>query len=320
MLQHPRMREPPRPVGVGLRALHRSFLERPADAHDRRQAAIRRADGQRPIGKHHQPDAVVVRGHDLRKARRDVCIQPESVQPTRAHPAESAGVDRDQHIEMLVLAEFARDEPLRVRAVAFQSMRASGSPVRSRATDATRSPHQRCDVAGYLPDCHVDGRGRSATCRARRTIRSDGCRSRDHHARPSGPSSRAGITGHGCGPSRTGSSVNASRPTPPRGATNCAGTAPAARIPPARRGEFNRRPAATTRCETRKPPVARGPGKPAGRFRCPQSMAARRTRNASNASPDQQQRRRQFATDRDNAGSLDQMPAIASTAVSTIST
>src|SRR5207253_2896981 len=44
------------------------------------------------------------------EACREIGIEAEAVESPDAHPAEAPGVDADQDVEMLILAELARDE------------------------------------------------------------------------------------------------------------------------------------------------------------------------------------------------------------------
>ena len=114
--------------GIGLRRLHGEPLERAANAHDGGHAALRRAHRERSVGKHHEADAIVVRRDDFGEARGDVRVEAEAIEAARAHATQAARVDRDEHVQMLVFAELARDRAAACARVAFQSMRASGSP------------------------------------------------------------------------------------------------------------------------------------------------------------------------------------------------
>ncbi len=61
--------------------------------------AIRRAHRERAIGEHEQSDAIVIRCDDFGEPRSDVRVEAEAIQLARAHAAEAAGVDGDEHVE-----------------------------------------------------------------------------------------------------------------------------------------------------------------------------------------------------------------------------
>ena len=95
---------------IRLRRLHRELLERTAQAHHPRKSARRRAAREHPVRIHHEPDAIVVVRHHFGEACGEIGIEAEAVESPDAHPAEAPGVDADQDVEMLILAELARDE------------------------------------------------------------------------------------------------------------------------------------------------------------------------------------------------------------------
>src|SRR5439155_1205253 len=72
--------------------------------------ARRRAAREHPVRIHHERDAIVVVRHHFGEACREIGIEAEAVESPDAHPAEAPGVDADQDVEMLILAELARDE------------------------------------------------------------------------------------------------------------------------------------------------------------------------------------------------------------------
>ena len=95
---------------IRLGRFHIQARERAVQARNRTEAAFRCAHGERPLGKHDEPHAIIVWRCNLRKARRDIRIQAETIQASCTHAAEAARIKRNENIQMLILTELARDE------------------------------------------------------------------------------------------------------------------------------------------------------------------------------------------------------------------
>ena len=106
-------------------AARRGAFERRANAHHPRP----RSGAQLVRMRRRTPPARCghLMGGDLGQTCREVAVDSEVVERTAAHPAKAPGIDRDQHVQMLILGVLAGDSA-RLRAVAFQSIRPSGSP------------------------------------------------------------------------------------------------------------------------------------------------------------------------------------------------
>ena len=72
-------------------------------------------DAERPIRKHDQADLIVVRDGVLREARGDVRVVTEAIEVAGAQRARTAGIDRENDLEMLIFGEIAADQAIAAR-------------------------------------------------------------------------------------------------------------------------------------------------------------------------------------------------------------
>ena len=148
----------------------------------------------------------------------------------------------------------------RVRAVAFQSIRAGGISLYVAAqlvqlgTRADHTPWAHGPAGLPLGRPRAARRVSGATSDPR-----DGCKFRDHHASPSGPRSRAAEPARTARPSRTGEHRKRVAPDLTRGATETAGVAYDRIDPTGTTGAYSIVTRVTTRCETRRPHFVRVP-------------------------------------------------------------
>src|SRR5690606_23729032 len=85
--------------------------ERVADRQHSGVAAARRHDAQRPIRIDDEADAIVAGPAVLREARREIHIVTELAHAVELGAARSARIEQDHDLEVLILAEYPRDEP-----------------------------------------------------------------------------------------------------------------------------------------------------------------------------------------------------------------
>src|SRR5688500_18467954 len=80
-----------------------------SNARNRRRTSIRRAHGERAIRKDYEPDAIVIWSNNLGEPLGHVRIETETIELSGTHPAQAACVQCNEHVEVLILGELARD-------------------------------------------------------------------------------------------------------------------------------------------------------------------------------------------------------------------
>src|SRR5687767_13788363 len=82
------------------------------NARDRRRASFRRAHGECAIRKNYEPHAIVIRRDNFGEPCGHIRIKTETIEPACTHAAQTPSIERDEHVEMLILSELPSDMTL----------------------------------------------------------------------------------------------------------------------------------------------------------------------------------------------------------------